>query len=384
VIANQIQPETELLLLCAAPAKTSVQHERISQLLSGDIDWARLQDLADLHRLTPLLYWELKSISPGAIPSLLAERFEQNMRSNLFLTSQLFRILDLFNREGIPAIPFKGPALAVTAYNNLALRSFCDLDILVRAEDAWRARDVMLREGFHSNLRLNPDRQQAYLASYDELMVYGENEYPMVELHWGFVPPYFSVSLDIARFWQQRTELLLGNRAVPALNHEDLLLVLALHGAKHCWSHFGLICDFAWLLSSQPTPWEIVLKRAREQGIHRMVLLAVLLASRLLGVPLAEPVRRGIAADPPVPVLADKIIGTLFGAGHDERAILRSGLLHMRMRERPWDRLQYFFRLATRPGIEDWQTIDLPAPLRFLYPLLRFPRLVFKYGARRQ
>jgi hypothetical protein len=38
--------------------------------------------------------------------------------------------------------------------------------------------------------------------------------------------------------------------------------------------------------------------------------------------------------------------------------------------------------LATRQGIEDWQMVDLPRPLSFLYPVLRFPRLAFKYRAR--
>jgi hypothetical protein len=382
VTASQALPETELLLLCASPIKGEERAARVHQLLNDNLDWDFLQESAGSHRLTPLLCWELKSIRPELIPRLLADRFEENMRNSLFLTGELFRILDFFEREGIPTIPFKGPTLAVSAYNSLALRRFDDLDILVRQEDVWRARDVMLREGFKSRLSLNPDRQPAYLRSYDELMLRGKNGYPLVELHWTFVPPYFSVALDISRFWQQREQVFLGNRAIPSLNSEDLLLVLALHGTKHCWSHLGLICDFAWLVAKKTIRWEIVLEHARDQGIHRMVLLAAALASHLLGVPLAEPVLRRVEADPAVPVLAGEIIDALFATGHDEYSILRSGLLHIRMRERLRDRLRYFFRLATRQGIEDWQMVDLPRPLSFLYPVLRFPRLAFKYRAR--
>lgn len=154
------RPEAELLLLCASPLKNEERAARVGQLLDENPDWNFLHDLAESHRLTPLLYWELKSTRPDLISPLLADRFERNMRNSLFLTGELLRILDLFEREGIAAIPFKGPTLAVTAYDNLALRRFDDLDILVRPEDVWRARDVMLREGFQSKLRLEPGRQR--------------------------------------------------------------------------------------------------------------------------------------------------------------------------------------------------------------------------------
>jgi hypothetical protein len=113
-----------------------------------------------------------------------------------------------------------------------------------------------------------------------------------------------------------------------------------------------------------------------------MVLLACVLAFQVYGVPLAEPVARDVSGDPEVPILAAEIVRALVGERRDEPGILRTGLLHMRMRERRRDRLRYFARLATRPGIEDWQQIDLPGPLSLLYPVLRLPRLAFKYRAR--
>jgi hypothetical protein len=214
------------------------------------------------------------------------------------------------------------------------------------------------------------------------LLLRGERGHPILELHWAFVPPYFSASLDTAAFWERREEVLLGNRAVRALQPRDLLLVLCLHGAKHGWSHLGLIGDVARLLTCAPLPWEELLLRARENGIHRMVLLAAALASRVFETALDEPVAGPIEADPAVSILAGEIITALFGKNHDETAVFSSGLLHMRMRERFRDRVKYGYRLLTRPAIEDWQMIDLPRPLSFLYPLLRYPRLALKYWSK--
>jgi Uncharacterised nucleotidyltransferase len=139
VTVGSMLPEIQLLLLCASPVETEERAARIQELMDGNLDSSVLQERADSYRLMPLLYWELKSRRPDNTPQWLANQFEQNLRRNLFLTSELFRILDFFERESIAAIPFKGPTLAVTAYSNLALRRFDDLDILVSPEDVWHA-----------------------------------------------------------------------------------------------------------------------------------------------------------------------------------------------------------------------------------------------------
>jgi hypothetical protein len=69
----------------------------------------------------------------------------------------------------------------------------------------------------------------------------------------------------------------------------------------------------------------------------------------------------------------------MFGKPHDETAILSTARFHMQMREDPRDKLLYCFRLATRPGIEDWQAARLPPHFSFLYRVLRVPRLLRKY-----
>jgi hypothetical protein len=132
--------------------------------------------------------------------------------------------------------------------------------------------------------------------------------------------------------------------------------------------------------------WTELIERARAMGILRMVLLAVNLASEVFGVMPDAAAAKAIARDPEVAQLATEIVESLFEINgrrhHDERLIAESGRLHMRMRERLRDRIRYVVRLTTRPAVEDWQAIDLPAWLSFLYPLLRPARLVAKYLSR--
>ena len=77
--------------------------------------------------------------------------------------------------------------MAIAAYGNLALRQFTDLDLLVRQEDALRAREILLGNGYRTDLQLNTRWEEAYLHGYDEFVLYSPHGYPLVELHWAGV-----------------------------------------------------------------------------------------------------------------------------------------------------------------------------------------------------
>ena len=107
-----------------------------------------------------------------------------------------------------------------------------------------------------------------------------------------------------------------------------------------------------------------------------MLLIALALASKIFNAPASAQPDKAVA-----PIVGE-IVNALFGEHHDESSIRENASLHMRMRERRRDRLRYFAQLATRPGIEDWELVDLPQSMNFLYSLLRYPRLLTKYAAR--
>ena len=71
----------------------------------------------------------------------LRDRSESNAALNVLLTAEMVRLLELFEGNQIPAVPYKGPAIGVGVYRNLALRQFADLDILVPDTDVWKATD---------------------------------------------------------------------------------------------------------------------------------------------------------------------------------------------------------------------------------------------------
>ena len=100
--------------------------KHIEGVVSQDIDWEKVIQTAVDHRVMPLLYQSLHTFCPKAVPKIILHRLQELFRSNatrnLFLVSELLKLLKLLESHGIGAIAFKGPVLAVYAYGNLSLR----------------------------------------------------------------------------------------------------------------------------------------------------------------------------------------------------------------------------------------------------------------------
>src|SRR5947209_9598761 len=116
--------EFELLLACCAVDAPETRLQRVAAALKKGVAWSDVIRLGEHHSVLPLIYRTTRDLAP-AIPAAIRDdlraRYENNARRNLRFTAELFRILDCLEAHEIPAIPYKGPALAETLYGDLAL-----------------------------------------------------------------------------------------------------------------------------------------------------------------------------------------------------------------------------------------------------------------------
>ncbi len=260
--------EAALLVCCGRPGEHSVAASEIRSLVRQITDWASLIRAADFHGMLPLLYWRLHASCPEAVPgealSRLRDEFNANTRHNLLLTGELCDLLDLFESNGIPAIPFKGPVLACWLYGNLALRQFVDLDILVPPRHVSRARELLVQRGYRTYPVLTPTQEQAFLRSTYDYSFLREGGEDLVELHWAVAPRQFCFPLNYDRLWDRLQSIPLGGKQVRTLSPEDLLLILCVHGTRHLWEALGWICDIARLAhATDRMNWQEVMRQAR-------------------------------------------------------------------------------------------------------------------------
>ena len=113
-----LHPEAELLVLAARLGSGQEADGALAQN-QQEYDWNYLLQAAQEHGVIPLLYRHLHAVQPNALPAEISERLRDetvaNTRSNLALTKELFKLLDLFEAHSISTIPYKGPVLAASA-----------------------------------------------------------------------------------------------------------------------------------------------------------------------------------------------------------------------------------------------------------------------------
>ena len=144
----------------------------------------------------PMLYRHLNALAPAAVPkAVFVEiwgRHESKSLRNQAMANELLNILQLLDANGIPAIAYKGPALAAAVYGDVALRDFGDLDILLRRQDVLPAKTLLQARGYVSQYDLKPAVEAAFLRSsmqYHLVVLHGASDV-MVELHWKTDPDF--------------------------------------------------------------------------------------------------------------------------------------------------------------------------------------------------
>jgi hypothetical protein len=368
-------PEAELLLCVGrrADAETAARAER---LLTEEIDWPRLLDLARRHGVEPLLHQLLQRLPAGAAPSELVEPLRRRYREisvqNLFLAGELLRIVERFRGEGISLIPCKGPLLAIAAYGDLSLRRFLDLDLLAPPEDFGRARRLLGELGYRRSLAA--PHEDAFLQSFGQLPLVRDDGRSLVELHANLGMRGFPYRASFAELWDRRETVPLAGREIGTLRAEDLLLYLCVHGAKHQWERLSWICDIAAVLRSRPDlDWDHVQREAARLHCRRMLELGLCLPRVLFDVETPG----AMHSTPIVRTMAAKIERGLFRDGPP--GAVESAAFHFHARERWRDRLHCATSLLLNPTPADWEQSRLPSRWRRLHAALRPFRLLRKH-----
>ena len=371
--------EHELLLCCARTLCDTKVSERLQTLAASSIDWDYLFRLARRHSVLPLVYRQLQTHASDLVPRDQLHRFrlnyQENVARNLLLTSELTAIIRAFADEGIESVPFKGPALAVMAYGDLSLRRFVDLDVIVKKEDVFRARNVLSKAGYTASLSLDEDQQSVLLRTQHCMQFSRDNGRIIFELHWNVASNLFASPVSAQEFWQRLREIEVNGQTVKSFSADDLLFALCVHGSRHIWERLSWICDIAELIQREQLDWAALIDRAITTDSERMFYLGLCLAERLLGTRLPVEVRSRIEKDHYLQILTDGITARLFnGTEHIPATSGQVFRFNFNLRK-SWRGRARYFAFTLKPNDVDLSGVWLPRPLYFAYYLVRPMRL---------
>ena len=381
-VRKQHERERELLLCCARTEAPAALVPRMRALAAEGIDWEYLFALARRHSILPLLWLQLERHASDLVPSdFLAQiklHYQENSARNTILAAELCRIVELLARAGIAAIPYKGPALALFAYGNLAARRFVDLDVIVRKSDVLRARDLLLADGYAPTKSLTTAQQELLLRTQHNMQFARDNQRLLLELHWEVAPHLFASSVQENELWRDLETISINGVELKTLAAGDLLFSLCVHGSRHLWERLGWICDVAELIARHELDWTALQRRATAADSERMFLLGLQLARKLLGTTLPTEIEQRCDSDPRLESLAANISEHLFnGPTHVPATAREIFKYNIGVRKSLAARARYFVHVL-RPTDSDFGTRPLPQRLSFAYYLVRPIRLIFK------
>jgi hypothetical protein len=251
------------------------------------------------HGVGPLLYRALRDrqwldAQPAAVRDELKRLHRAEAILEPFRRDETARVLDALSAAGVPALVFKGTALAYTCYDEPSLRPRLDTDLLIRHCDIDAAARIFASLGCTQTLRTSGEyvtHQGTYVSGRNGLNI-------AFDVHWKVSDP--QVFADMFSF----EELDEHARALPALaagaralSDEDALLVACTHRVAHHYDDDMLIflCDID-LLARRLTPagWNRVVALATAKQIRQVTLRGLELASRLLETPVPSEVRAAL------------------------------------------------------------------------------------------
>jgi hypothetical protein len=389
-------PEARLILACSQTRINASTATLIKELLQEELDWEYIIKNAQTNGVTPLLCHNLLHTHPELIP----ERFlhwllgfsREHARNNLLQTMELLKVIQLLEDNNVPALPLKGPTLAALVYGNVALRQFCDLDILVHKKNIDRAINILATHGYH--LTALPswfERLPTPISRKKDVSLANDNGSVRIELHWRLSGTHFDLPLGNEALWTSLEKASLAGTSVRTLPVNDLLLYLTMHGSRHGWARLAWICDVAEIVGiHKDLDWSALMRRAAALGSERNLALGLLLANSVLGAEMPSDIVKRIQTDSKLGALSAQIHHRLFTDIENSLDISYWHDYHLRVRERLRDRVRLrlhyytrYFRLVTTPTEQDRIFLLLPIFLSFLYYLIRPFRLIKVHGFNR-
>ena len=197
-----------------------------------DREWSALLGRTFSERLTGLA---VESVAAGALAVTETQAGEllrvhrEAMAWCLSVERKLVSLADSFDDEGIGFVVLKGASVAHAYYPEPCLRSFADLDLLVRTADYERACSLLGRLGHR---RRRPEPRAGFEVRFGKASVH---EHPddgiEIDLHRTLVLGPFGLWIDPEELLDRRESFVLAGRKIGRLDDTGMLLNVAMHAS---------------------------------------------------------------------------------------------------------------------------------------------------------
>ncbi len=287
----------KLMLSCVKIHLNATDTDYLNSLVPLVDDWEyALKTMID-RGIAPLFYNKLSLLSnrnlvPAAAQTKLQQAYFRTLSRGMILSGFYAKLAEIFYQNNIKFIPLKGIYLSGWLYQDIGLRQFSDIDLLVKKEDAEKCIQIMSKMGYTSF----ESHETEIVGAQTEIIHYA----PMilkeisVEIHIKLHSSKEKYHLDPDEIWQNSVPAEMKGVSVSTLNINDLLIYLCLHLDKHFRGghvQFTSFNDLVNLLDKYAgeIDWELFVGLTRKYNCEEIVFGYFMLIQKYFNVRLPEP-----------------------------------------------------------------------------------------------
>ena len=197
--------------------------------------WLAVLESASRNRLTGLL---CAAAENGCLPTTREQRHQARelqvsaMAWVMRLEQHLLDVVDLLTASALDVRVLKGSAVADLDYPDPALRSFIDLDILVRSEQIDRAVELLIAAGFR---RRYPQPRPGFDRRFSKGTTFLSPAGYELDLHRTFVMGPWGLLINLDELWNSSEEFDVAGRTLRALSRPVRFMHACYHAALGDW-----------------------------------------------------------------------------------------------------------------------------------------------------
>lgn len=253
----------------------------------GSADWEVVLKRVRAHRIASFL---LRAVQDGSFAVGQQQRrqvvalFGEARRYTVALQSQLLHLATLLEQAGIEFRVLKGAALAALAYPDQALRSYGDIDILVRPAQFEHTVDFLEREGYQRAFGWHRVGQ-----AHDKGTVLFTSDDDCIDLHYALSRGPYGKLVPAADLFTRPQAFLLGGRRLPALPPAERFVHVCLHARiQNHPVRLLSVRDVAQCALGTDLDWDMVRQLCARWQVSWVVSEAIRTAQDVLNVSLGD------------------------------------------------------------------------------------------------
>jgi len=220
---KQYKPEEQIVLLTSNPHPAQKCKDAAADILKhaeDRFDFEQMLKIADENQVALYVMENLARIQqlPVAVQNKKKNWYLVNLKRNMVQLQQTLSVLAIFKKQGIDAIPLKGALGIEMLQEDPGLYPLSDIDVLVRAADLERAKEVLMKEGYQYSADFDDEmkREHYHISMTGDPFV--------VEIHWNLAKNDFTVYPEF--WWEDAIVTEYNGERIAQLSWEKYILYL--------------------------------------------------------------------------------------------------------------------------------------------------------------